>query len=206
MALTPHFHDVVSGHPAFSAAAASVITNLLGTNVLGTSVTLKDQESRIDPNGFDGQPGLDGSAITLSWPYFTYAAEQAGISRLYGGIHFRDGNLLGQIVGLQVGSKVANKTQGLFNAFGSPTGVETGAPAQIFGTMDNDILTGLSTGQGPVEIYGFGGNDLLISGGESHHNLYGGFGIDTFAINSIGNTRIMDFQQNESILFANDLA
>ena len=205
MALSPPFPDVVSGHSAFSPAAASVITNLLGTNVLGTSVTLQDQESQYDPNGFDGIPGFDGSAITLSWPYFTYAAEQAGLSRLYGGIHFRDGNLLGQIVGLQVASEVANKTQGLFNSVGSPTGVETGAPVQIFGTMDNDILTGLSTGQGPVEIYGFGGNDLLISGGVSHHNLYGGFGIDTFAINSIGNTRIMDFQQNESILFANAL-
>ena len=205
IALSPPFPDVVSGHSAFSAAAASVITNLLGTNVLGTSVTLKDQESRFDPNGFDGIPGFGGSAITLSWPYFTYAAEQAGLSRLYGGIHFRDGNLLGQIVGLQVGSKVANKTQSLFNAFGSPAGAETGAPVQIFGTMDNDEILGLSLGQSPVEIYGFGGNDLLISGGESDHNLFGGFGTDTFAINSIGNTRIMDFQLNESIIFANNL-
>ncbi len=205
IALTPPFPDVVSGHSAFSAAAASVITNLLGTNVLGTSVTLQDQESRFDPNGFDGQPGLGGSAITMSWPYLSYAAEQAGQSRLYGGIHFRDGNLLGQIVGLQVGAKLINKTQSLFNAFGSATGVGSGSPVQIFGTMDNDKITGLSQGQGSVEIYGFGGNDLLISGGESSHNLYGGLGIDTFVINSIGNTRIMDFQQSESILFANNL-
>jgi len=44
-------------------------------------------------------------SVTLTWPTFTAAANEAGISRRYGGIHFkaRDlaGRLVGQLVGLQ---------------------------------------------------------------------------------------------------------
>lgn len=31
-------------------------------------------------------------AVTLSWPTFTAAANEAGISRIFHGIHFDDGN------------------------------------------------------------------------------------------------------------------
>jgi hypothetical protein len=47
--------------------------------------------------------------VTLSWKSFTAAADQAGISREYGGIHFKDGDFearqAGELVGLQVWSK-----------------------------------------------------------------------------------------------------
>jgi hypothetical protein len=49
-----------SGHSAYSSAASTFICNYLGSNVFGKSVTLKDNDSRFDPNGFDGQPGTTG--------------------------------------------------------------------------------------------------------------------------------------------------
>jgi hypothetical protein len=41
--------------------------------------------------------------VTLSWPTFSDAADQAGRSRRYGGIHFRDGDLAGRALGRMVG-------------------------------------------------------------------------------------------------------
>jgi len=40
------------------------------------------------------EPGLTPSTpVTLSWATFSDAADQAGISRRYGGIHFEQGDL-----------------------------------------------------------------------------------------------------------------
>jgi hypothetical protein len=41
-------------------------------------------------------PAVD---ITLSWPTFSDAADEAGISRRYGGIHFEQGDLDGRRMG-----------------------------------------------------------------------------------------------------------
>jgi len=54
--------------------------------------------------------------VTLSWKSFTAAADQAGISREYGGIHFNDGDYedrqAGELVGLQVWSKAKSYFNG----------------------------------------------------------------------------------------------
>ena len=54
--------------------------------------------SRIEPGT---TPATD---VVLSWPTFSDAAVQAGRSRRYGGIHFRDGDLVGQALGAMVGA------------------------------------------------------------------------------------------------------
>jgi hypothetical protein len=43
---------------------------------------------------------------TLSWDSFFDAAAQAGVSRRYGGIHFRTGDLTGRALGSRVGKRV----------------------------------------------------------------------------------------------------
>jgi hypothetical protein len=43
--------------------------------------------------------------VVLSWPTFSAAAEQAGRSRRYGGIHFPDGDLSGRALGAAVGAR-----------------------------------------------------------------------------------------------------
>ena len=199
-ALTPNFPDVNSGHSAFSSAASTFIRNFLGSNVFGKSVTLADNASRFDPNGFDGQPGT-GTAITLSWDYLNGAAEQAGLSRLYGGIHFNDGNWLGQILGTRAGSNASLKA---FSLFGDED-YEDYAEATIrqeFGTMTADVLTGLpdEDTEGVRESYGFGGNDLLIDPGtDGHLSLFGGDGLDRFRLSGDGEVWIRDLQAGELI-------
>jgi hypothetical protein len=71
MLVTPPFPEYTSGHSVQSAAAASVLSGLFG-NVPFTDRT---HEAR----------GLPGRSFTS----FAAAAEEAAISRMYGGIHFR---------------------------------------------------------------------------------------------------------------------
>jgi hypothetical protein len=199
---TPNFPDTPSGHSTFSSAASTVLRNLLGNNVFDKSITLKDSDSRFDVNGFDGING-SGADISLNFNYFSGAAEQAGMSRLFGGIHMMDGNWLGQIAGTQVGNQVTAKAQSLFHGEQSTEK----AALQIFGTMTADILTGLSNhgGERVQEIYGFGGDDILISGGHNVCSLFGGDGLDIFELGSLKAGYIRDLQAGESILLKSEI-
>ena len=61
------------------------------------SVTIAAGSSTIEPKLV---PAAD---TTLSFKSFTDAADQAGLSRRYGGIHFQQGDLNGRTLGQQVG-------------------------------------------------------------------------------------------------------
>ena len=110
--VTPPFAEYVSGHSTFSAAAAEILERFTGSDRFGASVTIPAGWSRVEPGAV---PARD---LTLHWPTFSAAADEAGISRLYGGIHFRDGDLNGRIAGRQVGELVWNKAQSLFAGSG----------------------------------------------------------------------------------------
>jgi hypothetical protein len=69
---TPPFPEYPSGHSTQSGAAATVLTALFGENYAFRDGTHED----------DGLPARD-------YPSFWAAAQEAGLSRLYGGIHFR---------------------------------------------------------------------------------------------------------------------
>jgi hypothetical protein len=49
--------------------------------------------------------------VTLSWATFCDAADEAGRSRRYGGIHFEDGDLEGRALGRKVAAVVWEKAQ-----------------------------------------------------------------------------------------------
>ncbi|WP_159946000.1 vanadium-dependent haloperoxidase [Rhizobium sp. 18065] len=70
--ITPPFPEYPSGHSTQSGAAAAVLTAFFGDDVAFVDSTHEK----------DGLPNR-------SFPNFWAAAEEAGISRLYGGIHFR---------------------------------------------------------------------------------------------------------------------
>lgn len=70
--ITPPFPEYPSGHSSQSGAAATVLTGLFGEGFAFVDRTHADE-------GMDGRP----------FPDFWTAARDAGISRLYGGIHFR---------------------------------------------------------------------------------------------------------------------
>ncbi len=52
--------------------------------------------------------------MTLSWPTFKDAADQAGLSRRYGGIHFNDGDENARVLGPQIAEQAWEKAQKLF--------------------------------------------------------------------------------------------
>ncbi|MBD2312466.1 vanadium-dependent haloperoxidase [Desertifilum sp. FACHB-1129] len=102
---TPPFSEYVSGHSTFSAASAEVLKRFTGSDVFGASTTIFQGTSRIESGTY---PQTD---ITLSWATFSEAAAQAGMSRIYGGIHFHDGNVNGIRLGRQVGEQVWQRAQ-----------------------------------------------------------------------------------------------
>lgn len=95
---TPPFAEHVSGHSTFSSSAAEVLKLFTGSDSFPNSAVV--------PAGFSVvEPGVPATDITLSWPTFSAAADEAGISRLYGGIHFRNGDLEGRKLGRKVGAQ-----------------------------------------------------------------------------------------------------
>jgi PAP2 superfamily len=105
---TPPFPEFISGHSTFSAAGAAVLRLFTGSDAFGDSVTFPAGSSKIEP-------GLTPShATTLRWATFTDAANQAGISRRYGGIHFKAADLTGRAVGQIVGDEVYIKARRLW--------------------------------------------------------------------------------------------
>ncbi len=106
---TPPFAEYVSGHSTFSAAAAEVLSSFCGNGKYGESVVIPKGGSRIEP---DCTPAED---LTIHWKNLKDAADEAGISRLYGGIHFKDGDMEGRALGMNVGCEVWNKAMQYFN-------------------------------------------------------------------------------------------
>jgi PAP2 superfamily len=95
---TPPFSEHVSGHSTFSASAAETLKLFTGSDSFPNSAVVPAGSSVIES-------GVPATNITLSWPTFSAAADEAGISRLYGGIHFRNGDLEGRKLGRKVGAQ-----------------------------------------------------------------------------------------------------
>jgi len=100
----PPFPEHVSGHSAFSAAAAEVLKQFTGSDAFGGSYTKKARSMAIDP-------ALPSQDLTLQWATFSEAAAEAGMSRIYGGIHFDNANGAGLALGRQVGAQVLAKAR-----------------------------------------------------------------------------------------------
>lgn len=89
---TPPFPEYLSGHSTISATASVILTHLFGENFSYEDTV----EARF---------GLKSRSFTS----FKQAAEEAGISRFYGGIHFMDAITNGQKQGGLVGNNVVKK-------------------------------------------------------------------------------------------------
>ncbi|MEM8622483.1 MAG: DUF6851 domain-containing protein [Pseudomonadota bacterium] len=115
---SPPFAEYTSGHSAFSAAGAAVLRAFSESDAFGGSVTFPEGTSRFEP----GVTPADD--LTLAWDTFKEAADEGGLSRLYGGIHFEDGDLNGRTLGEQVGAAAVAEavrliSGGEFSATGS---------------------------------------------------------------------------------------
>jgi hypothetical protein len=87
---TPPFPAYTSGHSSFSGAAAAALADFFGGDAVKFSSTS------------DGLPG-----VTRSFDSFSAAAKEAGMSRIYGGIHWEFDNADGLACGREVGEHVA---------------------------------------------------------------------------------------------------
>jgi hypothetical protein len=106
---TPPFAEYTSGHSTFSMAAAEVLTAFTGRGNFEMTATIGVGKSRVEPGAVPAKP------ITLKWTNFRYAAEQAGKSRQYGGIHFEDGDNHAREAGAAVGKQAWAKALTYFN-------------------------------------------------------------------------------------------
>jgi len=104
---TPPFPEYTSGHSVLSTTAAIILTNLFGDNFSFVDDTEKEF----------GLPAR-------KFKSFRQASSEAAISRLYGGIHFRDAIENGAREGEQIGNYVVMKT------------------ARFLSTMSNHSLSG----------------------------------------------------------------
>jgi hypothetical protein len=96
--VTPSFPGYVSGHSTFSRAAAEVLTAFTGSEYFpGGLLSLSFEEGSL---GFEAGPT---SEVRLEWATYYDAADQAGQSRLFGGIHIQADDLTGRRIGSTCG-------------------------------------------------------------------------------------------------------
>ena len=97
--VTPAFPGYVSGHSTFSRAAAEALTAItatpffpggLGAFTVSTTNFLSFEQGPSAP-------------LELQWATYYDAADQAGLSRLWGGIHVSVDDLTGRVVGSECG-------------------------------------------------------------------------------------------------------
>lgn len=98
---TPPFPTYTSGHSTFSGAAASVLTSLYGVSYAFESTS--DAHT-----GYTQRPLGDELITRRQFSSFLQAAEEAGMSRIYGGIHFAFDNTEGLALGQSVGAFVVD--------------------------------------------------------------------------------------------------
>ncbi len=98
--VTPSFPGFASGHSTFSRAAAEVLTAFTGSPYFPGGVsgyTIKAGSLK-----FETGPTTD---IRLEWATYYDASDQAGQSRLWGGIHTQADDFTGRIIGSQCGKE-----------------------------------------------------------------------------------------------------
>ena len=108
--VTPSFPGYISGHSTFSRSAAEVLTAITGSQYFPGGLaewTVPGGSFRIA----DG-PRAD---VVLQWATYYDAADQAGQSRLFGGIHVQADDFAGRIVGSTCGKDAWIKAQRLYD-------------------------------------------------------------------------------------------
>lgn len=86
----PNFPEYVSGHSTFSKASAEVLARFYGTDAITFSATS------------DSLPGVFRTFTSLA-----ACANEVGMSRIYGGIHYQSANREGKATGARVGDFVS---------------------------------------------------------------------------------------------------
>lgn len=130
--ITPNHPEYVSGHSTFSAAAAEILKATFGADYAFSTTS-------------QSLPG-----VVRSFTSFDQAVDEAGRSRIYGGIHFEFSNQAGQELGTQVGQWVLRSfdlkedVQPPKITFSAPSGIVTNTTFSIAGAA-TDTLSGIAS-------------------------------------------------------------
>jgi hypothetical protein len=105
--VTPAFAAFTSGHSTFSRSAAEVLARFTGSPYfpggLGTELAPANQFLK-----FERGPSTD---VELQWATYYDAADQAGQSRIWGGIHILADDFNGRVMGAIIGANVYDKAR-----------------------------------------------------------------------------------------------
>ncbi|NNF63091.1 MAG: vanadium-dependent haloperoxidase [Acidimicrobiia bacterium] len=109
--VSPAFAGYVSGHSGFSRAAAEVLTELTGSPFFPGGLATHT----VEPGDLLHEAGPT-EPVVLQWATYRDAADQAGISRLYGGIHVRADDLRGRTMGAEIGKLATEHARSYFRS------------------------------------------------------------------------------------------
>jgi hypothetical protein len=95
--VTPAFPEYTSGHSTQSGAASTVLTDMLGDDYAFVDTTPVDHAT--------------APSVSRSFSSFRAAAQEAALSRLLAGIHFRSANERGLAQGTCIGNAILDRVQ-----------------------------------------------------------------------------------------------
>lgn len=108
--ITPPFAGYYSGHSTYSRSAAEVMTRFTGSPYfpggLGEYVAVQNEFLK-----FEQGPSVE---VRLQWATYYDAADEAGISRIYGGIHPRADDFTGRRQGAIIGTNAYDRAMEIF--------------------------------------------------------------------------------------------
>jgi hypothetical protein len=126
---TPPFCDFVSGHSGFSSVGSFFMTKFFGSNITNLDISISSDELKmlsplykdyygapidlslllIIPNSSVIEQNMPSEPIYLKFNTWDEIALSAGISRIYGGIHYVSSNYYGLWIGNEVAKIISDK-------------------------------------------------------------------------------------------------
>jgi hypothetical protein len=114
--VTPAFAAYVSGHSTFSRSAAEVLTDMTGSAFFPGGLG----EATFTPGFLRFEQG-PSQPVTLQWATYFDAADEAGQSRLWGGIHVPADDFAGRVMGHVIGNDSFSHAKTFFTGPGDFT-------------------------------------------------------------------------------------
>ena len=108
--VTPPFPGYISGHSTYSRSAAEAMTQFTGSAYFPGGL-----DTEVIPAGWLKFENGPAAPITLQYATYYDAADDAGISRIYGGFHIQADNVAGLVMGRRIAQHHWPIIQGYFD-------------------------------------------------------------------------------------------
>ncbi len=110
--VTPPFAGYISGHSTYSRVAAEVFTLFTGSEYFpgGMSNFVAEQNEFLE---FEVGPSEE---VILQWATYRDASDECSLSRIWGGIHPPADDIPGRLIGIELGPKIVDHANAIFEA------------------------------------------------------------------------------------------